>query len=208
MFKRLLPIATIAGALTVAMASSALAGGGGGGCGGGGGFGGPISGQDAFAGFSSVPVNSIETDVFLFASTGPTPTVFVNVTTFNNATGMVISSASGCGAAPSLQVASDLSSGTLGPTTVALFDNTMPSPTPVATVSASGSWTGVGPISRSISIQHFSSPGFNFTSHLNATSRSATATGSVTNGTTQYISTAANFAGLDNVKAGSVTITH
>jgi len=47
------------------------------------------------------------------------------------------------------------------------------------TIDATASWTGQGPISRSLSNTHFKSDGFSLTEHFSGTGRAATATGTV-----------------------------
>ncbi len=47
------------------------------------------------------------------------------------------------------------------------------------TIDVSGTWTGQGPISRSVFNDHFKSAGFSVNDHFNGTDRVATATGTV-----------------------------
>jgi len=72
------------------------------------------------------------------------------------------------------------------------------------TIDASADWTGQGPVTQSVSGDHFHTHGFSATDHFSGKSRDATATGSIgglTLGTGDL-----QFADLGNANSGSVSV--
>lgn len=70
------------------------------------------------------------------------------------------------------------------------------------------SWIGVGDVFPTSSRDVFKSPGFTLKTSFSGTSRSAVATGSVSDGTTDLTPEPALFAQLDAVRFGEMTIVH
>lgn len=67
-------------------------------------------------------------------------------------------------------------------------------------------WTGNGDPTTSHTHQVYSSPGLRFSASLHGTSRPATATGSISDGTSQFAPEPSTFASLTSTTTGSVTL--
>jgi hypothetical protein len=72
------------------------------------------------------------------------------------------------------------------------------------TIDVTVAWTGQGPISRGIEINHFKSDGFSVTDRFKGTSRDATATGTIDGST--FTADALQFAHLATDISGTVTV--
>ena len=66
-------------------------------------------------------------------------------------------------------------------------------------------WTGIGPLSRGNSHNHFQSPGYIVNEHFNGTSRPADVSGSVSDGSTDFTPNS-GFGSIISVKSGTVVI--
>jgi len=75
-------------------------------------------------------------------------------------------------------------------------------------VDVSVSWTGTGAIVTVKDRFHLTAPGFKVNSRFDGTTRDATASGTVSNGTTNFTPEPAVFADLRSVKQGEVDIIH
>jgi hypothetical protein len=67
-------------------------------------------------------------------------------------------------------------------------------------------WRATGPLSRQQTITHFHTPGCRVNSHSQGISRPAEASGTVSDGTTDFTPEASLSASLDSVKSGTVVI--
>ena len=72
------------------------------------------------------------------------------------------------------------------------------------TIDVSGTWTGQGPISRSVANDHFKSAGFSVNDHFSGTDRAATATGNV--GGLTLGASDLQFADLGSTNSGTTTV--
>jgi hypothetical protein len=90
-------------------------------------------------------------------------------------------------------------------TTIELFDFISGT---ILTVDVSVAWTGAGATFTVKDRFHQKSPGFKINSRFSGTFREATATGMVTDGTTNFTPDPAVFAQLGSVKTGEVQIIH
>lgn len=72
------------------------------------------------------------------------------------------------------------------------------------TIDVSGTWTGQGPISRSVANDHFKSNGFSVKDHFNGTDRAATATGTI--GGLTLSASELQFADLGATNSGTTTV--
>jgi hypothetical protein len=72
------------------------------------------------------------------------------------------------------------------------------------TIDVSGTWTGQGPIGRSVANDHFKSAGFSVNDHFSGTDRAATATGSV--GGLTLGASELQFADLGTTNSGTTTV--
>jgi hypothetical protein len=68
------------------------------------------------------------------------------------------------------------------------------------------SWTAIGPLSRQQTTTHFHTPGCISNSHFQSRSRSAEASGTISDGLTNFTSEPSISASLDAVKSGTVVI--
>lgn len=102
------------------------------------------------------------------------------------------------------QIDKKLTSATLN-TTMEVFDDLSGTSLPV---DVSLSWTGTGDTVREQRHSHVKMPGFILNSHSNGTSRNAVASGTVSDGTTNFTPEPAVSAGLAFFKEGEVVIEH
>jgi hypothetical protein len=160
--------------------------------------------QSAFAGFDSFsPDGCIETFVEVDgtqSSTGPEADVFIGQ--FNNCTGTLLLSASGSASNPTFQVSNKLDSASLS-ATIPVFDYVSGS---TFNVSVSTTWTATGPLAREIGSMHFQTKNFIENFHFNDTFRDASASGTVSDGTTNFTPSPSVFAQIASFKSGDVTI--
>lgn len=175
-----------------------------------------FKGPSALATFSSIgPSGCIVTDVFVIASDGvfrdaPGPDTilsFASVTISQYDICNEIQLLLAYGSASPLtegefDISKKLDSAALN-ATVNLFDEVS---TTTFDVDVSLSWIGTGPISRQHTNSHFHTPGCIINSHGKGTSRTAEASGSVSNGATNFTPQASVDASLVQVKNGTVTI--
>jgi hypothetical protein len=100
------------------------------------------------------------------------------------------------------------SAGTSGsglPATTCTIDATgNPVSCTATTIAVNAAWTGQGPISRSVSNDHFKTNGFSENDHFNGTDRAATATGTV--GGLTLSTSALQFADLGTANSGTITV--
>ncbi len=174
-----------------------------------------FKGKSAGAFFSSTdPSGCIITDAFVFASEdtfqnppGPgnsSSGASLFIAQFNVCTSTQLLAASGFAslADPDFQVLGKLNSATLN-ATVNVFDFVSSSS---FNVDVDLTWTGTGPLSRQNSHFHFQSLGCNASGHSNSTSRSAEASGSVSDGATNFTPVPSLGASLSSAKSGNVFI--
>lgn len=168
---------------------------------------------DAF--FSSVDGSGcVTTDVFLFAndeaihnppgsgSSSSVTSLFISQ--YNFCTGTQLLGASGFAtlAGGDFQVQNKLDAATLNATVNVVDFMTGNS----FNVAINLAWSATGPASRQNSHFHLQSPGCKTSGHSNSTFRSASVTGSISDGTTNFTPAPSNGAGLSQVKNGNVTI--
>lgn len=182
---------------------------------GGGGGTGKFRGESANAFFSSADSSGcVITDVGVFASEGvyqspPGPGNFVSsasiyISQYDVCVGMQLVAIDGGTllAGSDFQVDSRLQTATLH-TTIDAFDY----------VSGAGrqvtvhmTWAAAGPLSRQNNTSHFSSPGCIFNTRFSGSSRFANATGSVSDGATEFAPFSSVDGTLSSVKSGTVMI--
>jgi hypothetical protein len=73
-------------------------------------------------------------------------------------------------------------------------------------VSVDLTWTAVGPLIRYHDVTHSREPGCKINSHLTGYSRPAEASGTISDGTTNFTPYVSSWANLDLVRSGTVTI--
>jgi hypothetical protein len=132
------------------------------------------------------------------------PEADVLIAQFDNCTGTLLLEAVGSTLNPNFQVAKSLTSASLS-ATISVFDfvsgNTF-------NVSVNMAWTSTSTIMNEVQTFHIHTKGFTENFHLNATFRDASASGTVSNGTTNFTPSPSVFAQIASVKVGDVTISH
>ena len=174
-----------------------------------------LKGQSADAVFSSVDASGcIFTNVFVFASddaihnppgAGNSSSVAIlYISRYDSCSGTQLLGASGFAtlADADFQVQNKLDAATLT-ATVNVFDFVSNASFNVA---VNLTWTATGPTSRQNSHFHFQSPGCTVNGQSNSTFRPASASGSVSDGATNFIAAPANGAELSSVKNGNLTV--
>jgi len=174
-----------------------------------------FKGQSADAFFSSTdPSGCIFTDVFLFASEQtfqnppgpgiPSSGTGLFISQFDSCTGTQLLAADGFAslAGPDFQVNRTLNSATLN-ATVNVFDFVSGAS---FDVDVNLTWTGAGPLARQNGHFHFQSPGCISNGSFSGTFRSATASGSVSDGATNFTPAPSVFASIGSARSGSVTV--
>jgi hypothetical protein len=171
-----------------------------------------FKGPSILASFSNVS-GCITTDVFVIASEslvwdkpGPGSTISfasVSISEYNNCTDTQLQFAYGS-ASPltNFQVSKRLDSAGLH-VTVTVLDEVSNT---TYDVDVSLAWIGRGPVSRQHINSHFRAPGCITNNRFNSTSRSARASGSVSDGETNFTPMASVDASIDLVKSGSIVI--
>jgi hypothetical protein len=171
-------------------------------------------GPSADAFFTSIdPSGCIQTDVTVFAVDGRfkqdgAPQVessaFVGISRFDVCTGTLLLDAFGSAtlAPTEFVVDRELTSAALE-TTVTVTDFVSGTSFPVE---MAVSWTGTGATFRQKTHSQIKTPGFMQTSRFDGTFREAAASGTVSDGTTNFTPEPAAFAALRSVKEGAVTI--
>lgn len=175
-----------------------------------------FTGQSASAFFESVdPSGCAVTDVFVFAVDGRVkeagrPTVSseaeIIISQFDVCTDTLLLAAEGSAtlAADEFQIDRQLTTATLD-TTIEVFSLLSDMSYPV---DVSVSWTGVGPTSRLKDHFQIKDPVFKFNVRFAGTFRDAEASGTVSDGTTNFAPEPAIFANFASVKNGEVVIIH
>jgi len=90
------------------------------------------------------------------------------------------------------------------PATTCTFDGKTQTGCTATTIRVAVTWTGLGPIGRGVTTEHFKSDGFSVNDHFNGTSRDARATGMVAGHTLS--ASMLQFADLAIIKTGSTTV--
>lgn len=175
-----------------------------------------FTGQFAEAFFSSVDeTGCVVTDVFVAAVDGRskeagTPEVssqaFPFISRFDQCTGTQLLAAEGFPilAEPEFQIDRRLTTATLE-TTIEVFDFVSGTSFPV---DVSVSWEGTGDRVRVKDHSQVKAPGFKLNARFDATFRSAEASGTIWDGTTNFTPEPAVFADMASVKVGELIVTH
>jgi hypothetical protein len=175
-----------------------------------------FKGQFAEAFFTSTdPSGCIQTDVFVFAVDGKlkqdgAPAVessaSVAISQFDVCTGTGLLDAFGSATLEPAEFVIDnkLTSATLD-TTVTVMDFVSGTTFPV---DVAVSWTGTGATFRVKEHSQIKTPGFKLNSRFDGTFRDAAASGTVSDGTTNFTPEPAAFADMGSVKSGEVSIVH
>jgi hypothetical protein len=173
-----------------------------------------FKGQFAEAQFSSVdPSGCVVTDVFIFAVDGTvketgnpevTSSAAISVFQFDRCTGMPLFDVT---AFPTLakdefQIDNQLDTATLN-ATVEVFENISGTSIPI---DVHISWTGNGPTFRTKDRFQSSQPGSKLKVRFDGVSRAATASGTVSDGMTNFTPQAAVFANMGSAKQGEMEI--
>ena len=173
-----------------------------------------FKGRAADAFFSSSPDGCFFTDVFVFASEeifqsppGPAGSfsgTFLFISQYDVCAGTQLRAAEGFAQLgdPDFQITRKLTSATLS-ATVNVFDFVSGTS---FDVDVNLAWTGAGPLSRQNGNSHFHSPGCSVNSHFNSTFRPAGASGSVSDGATNFTPDPSLGAGMFSAKNGDVVI--
>src|SRR5262249_8227582 len=173
----------------------------------------------AFARFSTVE-GSIETIAFLVAaqerfqnppnvkSSGPF--ALVEILKFDNSTpceSTLLMDAFGSVslANQDFQIDRKLTSATLGPITIPVEDTVSGSS---FNLEVAMSWTGFGETARNKDRSQFLMSGFSFKTRFDGVSREASASGTISDGTTDYATLPLDFADIESLKIGEVDVTH
>jgi len=130
----------------------------------------------------------------------------IDLLQFDRCSGKLLLSAFGLATLTSdqFQIDKQFNAATLNATievTNSLSSNTFP-------VNVSVSWTGSGDIVREKNHVHLKEPGFKLNARFTGTSRNATASGTVTDGTTNFTPQPAVVADMGSTKRGEVVIIH
>ncbi len=161
-------------------------------------------GQSAFADFDSTS-GCIETFAEVDGTQSNTsPEADVYIAQFDNCTGTLLLEAFGSTFNPTFQVGGKLASASLS-ATISVFDDVSNT---TFTVSVSMTWTATGALSHEIGSQHFHTKNFIENFHFNDTFRDASASGTVSDGTTNFTPSSSVFAQIASFKEGDVTISH
>lgn len=175
-----------------------------------------FKGKNVRAGFFSVDESGcIATDVFVFAgttrfmSTKPKSgdefsAVDVFISRYDFCTDTFLQAAHGSTFVDGdeLQISNKLTSATLT-TTVEMFDEVSGD---TFTVDVDLDWAATGECSTQKFKSTFTMPGFKFTQHFNGTFCFAVATGTITDGATNYASEPSGFAEIASARSGSLTV--
>jgi hypothetical protein len=175
------------------------------------------SGDSAVATFHSVDSSGcVITDTFVFASVGEihdppgAPAEFqitgVGLSQFDQCQGLLLKTGLGSSrSALSFQLARDMSSATLSATVpVAEFVSGT-----TFNVSVSLNWTGTGDAAHQASNSHERAPGYTAQTHFNGTFRAGQASGSVSDGVTNYaVGPSIDVTFLEQSSNGEVSVQH
>jgi len=173
-------------------------------------------GASAFANFDSFsPDGCIETLAFVDGTqNGSSLEADVFISQVNNCTATPLSGG-GCGPtallcafgttfSPTFQVSKALDSASLS-ATIPVFDSVSGN---TFNVSVDVTWVATGPLSRESGSSHFHTKNFTENFHFNDEFRDASASGTVSDGTTNFSPSPSVFAQTASFKSGDVTITH
>src|SRR5215469_316735 len=167
-------------------------------------------GLSVFAEFDNVsPDGCIDTSVFVDASQNtvnkqPFSLADVFVGQFNSCTQTQLLAAFGSTSSPTFQIAKDLTSASLN-ATISVFDSVSGN---TFNVSVSMTWTSTSAIAHENQTFHFHSKASTENFHANADFRIANASGTVSDGTTNFTPSPSSFAQTMSAKEVDVTITH
>jgi|SRR6266571_4649693 hypothetical protein len=158
----------------------------------------------AFADFDSTS-GCIETFAEVDGTqSGTSPEADVFIGQFDNCTQTQLLGAFGSTFTPNFQVGGKLASASLS-ATISVFDfvsgNTF-------SVSVNTTWTATGPLSHEIGSFHFHTKNFIENFHFNDDFRDASASGTVSDGTTNFTPSPSVFAQIASFKSGDVIISH
>ena len=163
-------------------------------------------GLTAFAEFDTYsPDGCVETFVYVDGTQGHKYTegdVFIGQ--YDYCTQTLLLSAFGSASNPNFQVDKKLGSASLT-TTIPVTDEVSGR---TFNVSVSITWTALDALMHENGSFHFHAKGFIDNSHFNAAFRDANASGTVSNGTTNYTPASAAYAQIASMKTGDVSITH
>lgn len=163
-----------------------------------------FSGPSAVAFFDNV-VGCVETTVDLDGFTvNNSSGADIFIGQFDNCTQTVLLQAVGSTFSSTFQVSKNLSSASLS-ATIPVFDAV--SGNPLFNVSVSQTWTATGPLSIESSTSHFHTKGFTINSHFTGRFRNATASGTVSDGTTNFTPSPSGFAQIGTFTSAEVDIT-
>ena len=175
-----------------------------------------VSGDSALATFHSVDSSGcVITDTFVFASAGEIhdppggPAGFqvtgVAVSQFDQCQGLLLKTGLGTSNNMSFQLARDMSSATLSATVP--VDELVSGTT--FNVSVSLNWTGTGDAVHQVSNSHERAPGYTAKTHFNGTFRAGQASGSVSDGVTNYaVGPSIDVTFLEQSSTGAVSVQH
>jgi len=154
---------------------------------------------------TSVGVDVLQESLALAGSGSAAVTaVFVTITVTDLTTGIDSVEASGCVPTSNFQMDQTLTSATLGATSVPVTDG-LSGLTSIATVA--GEWTGFGALTRQTNTSHFHAGSFTSSFNFIGFDRLATANGTASDSDLNVsFDGAADFAELDKVEAGGVTV--
>ena len=123
---------------------------------------------------------------------------------FDNCMGTLLLLAFGSTFNPTFQVSNKLDSASLS-ATISVFDEVSGT---TFNVSVSTTWMATGPLSHEIGSFHFHTKNFIENFHFNDAFRDASASGTVSDGTTNFTPSPSVFAQTASFKSGDVTISH
>jgi hypothetical protein len=176
-----------------------------------------FSGDAASAGFGSVDASGcVFTSAFVFGVDqsshrppgAPTPESFLSlfIDQFNQCTQTELLLAQAVGVqldAADFQVNSTLTTATLNRSSISAFDFVSGS---TILLSVNLTWTATGPLGQVINKSQFHSRNCKVSEHFDEKFRDAQATGSISNGTTNFTPSPSTFAQIQQVKQGQITI--
>jgi hypothetical protein len=175
-----------------------------------------VSGDSAQATFHSVDsTGCIVTDTFVSASVGEVHTppggpaevhaASVGISQFDQCRGLLLMSAVGSTESDSFSFANDMSTASL--TAMMPVDEFVSGTS--FWVQVTIAWTGSGDSVHQVNNTHVRFPGFNAKTHFNGTSRQAQASGTVSDGQTNYtVGASIDVTDLEQTSVGQITVEH
>jgi len=174
-------------------------------------------GNSALANFDSFDTTGcIETSVILAGGDsitltrpgtgGPqqSPIIVAEIAQFNNCTGFSLLNAVAISNVANFHLAANLSSATLTASQIATVNEVTGTP---FNLSVTMTWAGTGSITREATPFNFSVPGLRVNGIVVGFTRAAVATGTITDGTTNFTPTPSTSAMVSKVTSGEITIT-